>query len=733
MASSADHHPTAGRSWHWWPGRERRPLRTPTVLQLEAAECGAASLAMVLGHHGLHLSLERLRALCGVSRDGSKASSLLRAARSLGLTARGLKAEPHHLRELPMPAIAFIDFNHFVVVEGLSGETVFLNDPAEGPRRESLDLFAERFTGVLLCFTPGPDFRPQDDRLPVLAALVGRLQPVRAALWFAVVAALALVVPGIVLPAFSRAFVDQWLVRGAGDWLPALLIGMAVTALLRLGLLLLQGEALVAAQRALNLHSSTALMETLLRLPISFFEQRFAGEIADRLRLNERLGGLLTGELIQAVVNLATALFFLVIMLAMAVPLTLAVMALALANAAVLALSARLLAPPMARLSIEQGKLGGARIAGLRDMESFKASGAEDVLFGRWTGLAIAMRNSGQQVARLSSLVQPLPPMIAALITALVLVWGGFLVMQGRFTLGDLVAYQTLAASFSAPVLALAGLATRLAEARNDLARIDDLLEQPADPRCTTPPPASLPALPGGALSVRSVSFGYAPLDPPLIDNLSLDIRPGMRVALVGPSGSGKSTFGKLLAGLENPRAGTVCLDGRPLLDWPRDMLAQRLACVRQDIMLFGGSVRDNLALWDAGLPEAAMIGGASDAAILGAIAGRPGGFDAQVAEGGRNFSGGERQRLEIARALASDPAVLILDEATSALDPPTEEAVLRAIRRRGITCILIAHRLSAIRDCDLILVMDRGQVVEQGDHAALMAAGGLYRRLVEA
>ncbi len=688
---------------------------------------------MILGYHGRFAPLDELRTLCGVSRDGSKASTLLRAGRSFGLEAKGLKAEPSHIPDLQLPLIAFVNFNHFVVVEAMNDQFVWLNDPGTGRRRETLDEFSDGFTGVVLTFTPGPDFLRGDTRPSLIASLVRRFEGVRQALLFVLLAALALVIPGILLPVFSRIFVDYVLIRHLDGWLGPLMLGMGLTALARFVLLDLQNEALLRSRMHMSLATGKALMEKLLRLPISFFDQRFAGEIADRVRLNEELSDLLTGKLAQAAISLVTAVFFLVMMLAYYWPLTLAILALAMLNAGALIASNSFVSERYRKVSIDRGKLSGARVAGIKDMETFKASGGEDMLFARWTGLATLVQNGQQDAMRISAWISPIPTLITALITVLILVWGGFAVMQGDLTLGGLVGYQTLAASFVAPVAALAGFGAEMQQIRSYTGRLDDILHADDDARFQATDIDQTSAIPRGSLALDNVSFGYAPLDPPLINDLSLRLTPGMRVALVGASGSGKSTLGKLISGLEAPREGRIEIDGRSHAEWPRALLAARLATVRQEVHLFEGSVRDNLTLWDKGIAEPDMIEGAKDAQIHDVIASRPGGYEALISEGGSNFSGGERQRIEIARALALNPAILILDEATSALDPVSEHKVMEAIRKRGTTCILIAHRLSAIRDCDLIVVLDHGQVAQTGTHADLLASGGPYARLIEA
>lgn len=714
-----------------WP-RTRR-ARTDSVLQFEAAECGAASLAMILSHFGRRAPLEELRIACGVSRDGSKASSILKAARAYGLEAKGLKAEPEHLRELRMPLIAFVNFNHFLVVEGITDNRVFLNDPATGPRKVSLEEFDAMFTGVVLTFAKGEAFQVADTRPSVFQILRGRLRGLEGALFFVLLASLALVIPGVVIPAFGRIFVDFVLIEEFDHWLGPLLVAMAATAVLRAGLTELQAQHLQRAEARLATEGSQALLWRMLRLPVQFFSQRFAGEIGGRLDLNDELARLLTGELARALLSLITAVVLFAVMLTYSIRLALIAGLLTAINALLLAVVSRVLADGWRNVVLENAKLQSTAIAGLRDIETYKAAGAEDTFFARWAGHLSNVVNSEQRLGLPLLLMRTVPVLLHTMTMGAVLIVGGLEVMAGTMSLGMLVAFQTLVVSFTSPVNALTEIGPDIQRLQAFTARLGDIEQQPIDLRFADEaahrPPDRLPV---GAIALKNVTFGYSPVEPALIDGLDLTVKPGERIALVGPSGSGKSTIGRIIAGLYEPKTGHLEIDGTPLRDWPADAISARLAYVDQDITLFEGSIRDNLSLWDPTLPEQDIVAAAQDAQIHDFVVSRPGGYDSPVEEDGRNMSGGQRQRLDLARALARNPSMIVLDEATSALDPVTELAVLQAIRRRGATCIIIAHRLSAIRDCDEIIVLDHGQPVERGRHDSLSRSGGAYAGLIE-
>ncbi len=706
--------------------------RTPTVLQIEAVECGAAALSMVLAYHGRHVTLEQMRVDCGVTRDGSKAGGILRAARAHGLVARGFKKEPHELAAMPLPAIVFVNFNHFVVLEGFRGGFACLNDPARGRRRVTAEEFDQAFTGVVLTFERAAEFRAGGAPPSVLASLAKYLDGFRGAIAVAFLLGLLLVLPGLVMPWLLGRFVDEVLVaRMQGVALP-LLAGLAIATVARTLLLAMQAHVLMNTFGRAAREAAGRFFARALALPMTFYSQRSAGEIAARVELNERVAETISSDLARLALDLVTASFFLVLMARLDAGLTLIVAScVAVELFAWRALSHRT-AEISQELSVQGGKLAGTATGALANIESVKAGGQETALFRKWLGLQVQFVNASIRAEQLMLTLGQAPQLLGLIAQLAVLGLGAALIMKGRFSVGDLVAFQVLLAGFTAPVGALFGATQKLQTLRGDLARLDDVLHHQAEPGVSVQARAGVPGprLAGG-LELREVTFGYNRGEAPLVQGLSLTLPPGGRVALVGASGSGKSTVARLAAGLYHPWSGEIRIDGLPRAAYEREHLAAGVAYVDQDVSLFEGSVRQNLTLWGEASEER-LCAALRDAAIDDEILERAGGLDAPLQEGARNLSGGQRQRLEIARALVRDPALLILDEATSALDPASEALVEANLRRRRVSCLVVAHRLSTVRDADEILVLEGGRVVERGRHDELAALpGGRYAALV--
>ncbi len=734
---SSEDEPSAGKkkAAQFPPGRR---VHVPTVIQMEAAECGAASLAMVMAYYGLHVPLEQLRIDCGVSRDGSKARNIARAARHYGFEAQGQRLnELEDAARAPVPYIAFWGFNHFLVVEGFKRHRVYVNDPSSGPRHVTALEFDETFTGVALLIKPGPEFHPGGHRPSVYRMLANRLKGLKRELLFVLLVGLLLVVPGLIVPAFIRLFIDNVLAGGNPRWVNPILWGFGFTIVIQAFLLWLQRYYLLRIETRLRVGMSARFLWHIMRLPLLYFNQRFGGEIGSRVVLNDRLAQTLSGDIATNVIGLFMMAFYFVIMLNYDVQLALIGLAFAAANLILLRYVARRRVDINRRLQSDIGRLTGTSMAGIQIIETLKAGGTEDHFFSRWAGYFAKVMNADGQLSAQTQSLQAMPILLNALNTAAILSLGAYRVMTGHLTMGSLVAFQALMVGFMAPVNALVQLGSKLQEMEGDLGRLDDVLRHPLDPlwveqKHAAPGDGDDNSRLDGHIELRDITFGYSPLEPPLIQGFNLKLTPGMRVALVGPSGSGKTTVARLISGLYRPWTGQVLFDDRPRETVPRRLLASSFALVDQDIFIFSGTLRENITLWDETISEPQMLQAARDACIHDDISARPGAYGQMVEEGGRNFSGGQQQRLEIARALAVNPRMLVLDEATSALDTGTELLVDRNIRRRGCTCIIIAHRLSTIRDADEIIVMDQGKIAERGTHEELMAQGGLYTSLIE-
>ncbi len=717
-------------------GTRQKTVRSPTVLQMEAVECGAASLAMVLGHFGRHVPLEELRIACGVSRDGSRASNVLKAARSYGLQAKGMQMEPAALAEVRGPAILFWEFNHYVVYDGmgrrLGRRGVHINDPGKGRRFVPMEEFDSSFTGVVLTFEPGDGFRRGGRKPGVMGAMPARLRGTSGTMLAAVIASFLLVVVGAAVPALSRTYIDLFLFGHQTSLLGVLFASMGSAVVLTAVLTGLQQANLLRGRIISSTLSSARFLRHLLRLPVTFFSQRNPADLVQRLQSNDSVAETLARDLAAAGVDAVVVVMYAFLLWAYDPQLTVIGILIALLNVVAMRVVIRIRATGTQKLRADSARLTNTSYSGLQLIETMKATGGENGYFRRWAGQHATTLDIQQRLGVPSAVLAVVAPTLATLNSAMILLIGGLRAVEGHISIGLLVAFQALVTSFTAPITRLNGVAGRIQDFAADVARLKDVENFPVDSLYTRREPEASTRRLKGHVTLENVTFGYSPLDKPLLTDFSLSVGPGQQVALVGGSGSGKSTVSRLISGLYSPWEGAIRIDGQRLEDLSRSALSASVSFVDQDVFLFEGTVRDNVALWDPSIPDEAVTAALKDAALHEVIARRPGGLRSRVEQDGRNFSGGQRQRLEIARALVRRPSILVLDEVTSALDAETEQVIIDNLRRRGCACVVIAHRLSTVRDSDEIVVLDRGVIVERGRHEDLVLAGGPYAELVK-
>jgi NHLM bacteriocin system ABC transporter peptidase/ATP-binding protein len=708
-------------------------VKTPTILQMEAVECGAAALGIILGYYGRFVPLTELRIACGVSRDGSKAVNMLKAARQYGLDAQGAKIEFEELKEVKFPVIAFWEFNHFVVIEGFDAKKVYINDPATGPVSITHEDFDRSFTGVILIFSPTAEFKKGGEKPTLRKILAPRVPGLKKGFLYVTLVSLMLVIPGILLPGLTKIFIDNILIQQVKGWLLPLLWGIFLTGLLRLLLSYLQQYFLLRLDLKLILTTSSHFLWHVLHLPLSFFGQRLTGDVQSRVNANDRIATWLSGDLSMSVVSIISMFFFALAMFFFDPILTLIGIFTAILNAALLIIISRYVQNSSYRMSQEYGKLVGVEMAGLQGIETIKANSSENDFFQQWAGFHAKSLLSQQKLALYNNVLQYLPSLLTTLTSIALLAVGGWRIMLGYLTIGSLVAFQSLLSSFNDPLLRLINSANSLQQLRGDLMRLEDVNEHPVDPRFLISQPKNkfISETKPTKLQLINVTFGYSRLEKPILENINLSLEPGKQVALVGVSGSGKTSLINLILGLYHPWSGEILWDDQPLNQISATTLSHIVGYVDQDIFLFEGTIRQNLTMWEEPLSKQALEAAIADAELSTVLSQRAEGLDSELSFGGFNFSGGQRQQMEIARALALNPQLIILDEATSALDSAIENKIMNNIKKRNASLLIAAHRLSTIRDSDEIIVLDQGKIVERGTHLELMKRSGYYAKLI--
>ncbi|MEN6418583.1 MAG: NHLP family bacteriocin export ABC transporter peptidase/permease/ATPase subunit [Clostridiaceae bacterium] len=708
--------------------------KVPCIIQMEELECGAACLAMVLAYYGKWVSLEQVRYECGVSRDGSNARNILLAARNYGLDAKGIRYQPEELKQSGMfPCIIHWNFNHFVVLNGFQGEKVYINDPAKGYVQLTMEEFDKAFTGVCIRFEPTERFKPGGKPESILTFARERLRNTGPAIAFVILTTIITSIIGAINPVFARVFLDRLITGRNPEWFIPFLLGMSGLAVVQITVDLIKTLQSLKIQGKLAVTASSGYMWHILHLPMEFFSQRMAGDISNRRTANENIASALIDTIAPLLLDFAMLLFYLIVMMRYSLLLTaVGILSIVLNLAMATLISKKRVNITRVQLR-DSSKLSGATVSGIEMIETIKASGAENGYFQRWAGYQAAVNSASVRYSKLNQYLGSIPGVISGVANAAVLTLGVWLTMQGRFTAGMILAFQGLFSAFTEPAQNLISAGQSIQEMRTSMERIQDVLRYRTDVPADLPKPSPDQEYDKlrGSVELRNITFGYSRLAAPLIENFSMTVKSGQRVAFIGPSGCGKSTLLKIISGLYQPWSGEIRFDGKPREAYPHEVISSSLAVVDQDIILFEDTVRNNIKMWDESIEDFEMIMAARDAQIHSDIMQRVGGYDGEILSGGGDWSGGQRQRLEIARVLAQDPTIVILDEATSALDAMTEHEVVQCINDRGVTCIIIAHRLSTIRDCDEIIVLDRGKVVERGTHEELYSRGGLYTQLV--
>lgn len=706
-----------------------RIVKTPSVYQLEACECGAASLSMILRYYGFYAPMEELREACGVSRDGSSAASLVMAADKYGLESHGYKKNAEQLKSFEFPCILFWNSNHFVVLEGFRGKKVYLNDPANGRRSISYEEFKRLYSGIVITFKPRSDFKKRKGSDGIVKFFAGRLSQEKSTVAFLIICGLLLTVPGILLPEFTQEYIDRILLNKQYAWFSQILFCIFFTYVYQIVYSFIRKHILNKLKLKLTVIYNNNLMNKLIKLPISFFEQRYAGELSGRLDNNDEVNAFLSGSFSDAVLNILEAVFFLVFLLRYNLKLSMVGIFGVIINAGLTLAMIEPLKNMSLKLKQDLGRQNAILTAGFSVATSIKANGVEDE-YARETIDDFALTASSEQrIGASQQVLSAFPGAVNNIVNMMVLIVGGMLIIRGECSTGMLTGFLMLLGTFNQPINQLISISMELQNTRAGISRVLDVENAIGDSKFDIEKDSKEYGF-EGYVEMKDVVFGYNSTLPPVVDGISFKIAPGSRIGIVGSSGCGKSTVARLVAGMVTPWSGEIKIDDIPIDKISHREITENVMVVNQNNTIFSGTVRDNLTMWRNDISDKDIRNAVVDAEAEELILSLPGEYESKLTEGGYNFSGGQRQKIEIARALIHNPAILVLDEATSSLDAITESKILNNLKKRNCTTITIAHRLSAVKDCEMILAMADGKIVECGSHEELLAKGGLYYSL---
>lgn len=707
-------------------------IKTPTVIQMENAECGAAALAIILHYYGAQAPLEKLRKDCGIGREGSKAINIVRAAKLHGLHCESFEVgeveDCYHIR---VPCILYWGFNHFVVLEGLTVNKVYINDPACGRRVLSWEAFGQEFTGVVIGMVPTKSFQKIKKSNLLKTLIFEQLGQFNGFYTFILLSSLFLILPGIALPAFAKIFIDDILIKGNISWLAALILGLMGTAIIRNILTWFQLHAILKYKIKFLSSNSARLIWRILHLPILFFQQRYIGDICYRAGGYQRIGDIVSVKLTMAFINLLLASVYITFIFLFSWQIATIVSVLTFAIYCVYLMTKRKVRDYTFQYLQLSGTLSGIETHTLQSVETIKACNEQDMFFDSWASKHAQTIDMQQKLMFVHQTANVFIKWFVGLANVLILAIGANMIIGGQLSAGSLIAIQTLSMSVFSPIMALFSFGQDIEAIKGDLNRIADISNYPIEqPRsCNVSEESSSNKT--NKLDFKGVEYSYGLYDPTILKHIDINVQRGEKVSLVGTSGSGKSTIAKLAVGLLTPTKGKVYLNDLELQGNNKGNLSNSIGYVDQEIFLFEGTLRENLCFWKGGIDDADMLLAIDEVGLFDFFV-QKGGLEFFITEGGSNLSQGQKQRVEIARALLYQPDMLILDEATSALDEAIERNLHEKISRKNIGVLTIAHRLSSVQNSDRIYVLDQGKIISVGTHTALLDSCALYNRLYQ-